>query len=94
MTKSERREVIIDRRSRNESYASIARDLLGDPGKKSTINRWARRHIPESLLNAAGKQGTGYSGKIHEQLVEIKERGKQQDKKLTKVGGLLGCCTG
>ena len=47
LTKKERRVEIINRRLKGESFAQIAKDLLGNEKKKSTIWSWAKRNLEE-----------------------------------------------
>ncbi|MFX0207852.1 MAG: helix-turn-helix domain-containing protein, partial [Candidatus Hodarchaeota archaeon] len=48
MSSDQKREEIIKRRRNNESFAQIAKELLGSPKNKSTIWSWAKRNLSEA----------------------------------------------
>lgn len=48
MSSDQRREEIINRRHKNESFAQIAEELLGSSKNKSTIWSWAKRNLNDT----------------------------------------------
>ncbi|MHA1944971.1 MAG: hypothetical protein ACW97W_02615 [Candidatus Hodarchaeales archaeon] len=56
LTKEERIQEIARRRADNETFEMIAKDLLGNKGKKSTIWSWAKRNMERRDLYPSIKQ--------------------------------------
>ncbi|MHA1541621.1 MAG: hypothetical protein ACTSQH_01425, partial [Candidatus Hodarchaeales archaeon] len=56
LDKKERLQELVRRRAINETFEKIAKDLLGDARKKSTIWSWAKRNMERRDLYPSIKQ--------------------------------------